>query len=163
MQTAALDLADDLCPLVHDLEAGEQFFIWALRQRSADGSPHGHHLVRGFLFVFGLSTIERSIASFETVYRTITDYGIRRVSFGQLCRRELSQDELALLRHLSAADHGQPAWSIPGGLPFLHHEGWLLYSKGLADLARLISGCEFIRHGEDAQGVHARSALLNLH
>lgn len=57
--------------LVGQLSAGEQFVVWALRQRLRDAVPASPVLVHGFRLAFGLRAMEPGLAAFEGCFRML--------------------------------------------------------------------------------------------
>ena len=59
--------------VVGQLGPGEQFVLWALRQRSRDGDEvPSPILIRGFRLAFGLASLEAALAAFEGLFRVLS-------------------------------------------------------------------------------------------
>lgn len=95
--------------VVGQLGPGEQFVLWALRQRLGDevgaASPS---LLRGFRLAFGLAEIEAALAAFEGLFRALL-HGARPGEVDVLPLRSacVSAGERAVLRLVVAAQAGE--------------------------------------------------------
>jgi hypothetical protein len=100
--------------VVGQLEPGEQFVLWALRQRLRDGGtavPPSPVLVHGFRLAFGLAYLEAGLAAFESVFEALHDHA-RSAGLG-LCPLRcacVSADERAVIALVAAAQAGEGPW-----------------------------------------------------
>jgi hypothetical protein len=103
--------------VVGQLEPGEQFVLWALRQRLRDcGGNSGAAapsavLVHGFKLAFGLAYVEAGLAAFASVFEALRDHA--RPSGIDLCPLRcacVSADEQAVMALVAAAQAGEGPW-----------------------------------------------------
>jgi hypothetical protein len=95
--------------VVGQLGPGEQFVLWALRQRSRDGDEvPSPTLIRGFRLAFGLASLEAALAAFEGLFRVLSR-GSRGRDVGILPLRCacVSAGERLLLGLVAAAHAGE--------------------------------------------------------
>jgi len=83
--------------LVAHAGTGEQFVLWALRQRRADGDAETAALARGFFLALGLSQVERGLNAFESWYRALAADRGRAWTIAPLVCPVISDDEADLL------------------------------------------------------------------
>lgn len=93
--------------MVGELAAGEQFVIWALRQRLHDARPASPVLVHGFRLAFGLSRIEAALAAFEGLFTGLAGHAIRDLGLCPLRCACLSTHEQELLTLVATAQLGR--------------------------------------------------------
>jgi hypothetical protein len=82
---------------------GEQFVVWALRQRLHDGEPGSAVLVHGFRLAFGLWALEPALAAFEGCFSVLARHALHDLCFCPLRCACLSLDENAILELIAAA------------------------------------------------------------
>ena len=92
--------------LVVHLTAGEQFVLWALRHRRADGTPASRCILHGFRLAFGLAGIEAGLAVFEGLWTLLATRAVLPVQVAPLRAAGVLQDERRLLDLLAAAQLG---------------------------------------------------------
>lgn len=93
--------------MLGELAPGEQFLVWAVRQRLHDGRPASPVLVHGFRLAFGLSTIEAALAAFEGMFTSLAGHAFRTLGFCPLRCACLSVHEQQLLSLVAAAQLGR--------------------------------------------------------
>ncbi len=96
--------------MVGQLAAGEQFVVWAMRQRLRDGAPTSPVLVHGFRLAFGLSAMEPALAAFEGCFAALARHAAEPAGIA-LCPLRcacLTADEETILGLVAAAQLGQP-------------------------------------------------------
>jgi hypothetical protein len=114
------------------LSIGELFVIWAFRTRLAHG-PNGP--VAGFRLAFGLSGVERALASFEGLFGVLQHHcrsGIWLHGPGCLC---VSLDELTLAGVVAALQAGAPLHAHAIAARLVHAgalDGFLDHVRSLA-------------------------------
>jgi hypothetical protein len=102
--------ADRLSGLVvGQLGPGEQFVLWALRQRLRDEEQDAPSppLLRGFRLAFGLTSLEPALAAFEGLFRVLRGSCGRDVGLLPLRCACVSAGERALLGLVAAAQAGE--------------------------------------------------------
>lgn len=92
--------------VVGQLARAEQFLLWALRRRAADGATTSPVLVYGFRLAFGLALVEPALAAFARFCALVEDTGLRDQDLLPLTCPCVSADEQRLLTILAAP---QPA------------------------------------------------------
>jgi hypothetical protein len=85
------------------METAEQFVLWALRQRLADGRSASPTLVHGFRLAFGLGSLELALAAFEHLFRTLSCHLRRELGLCPLRCACVSVDEEVVLSLVAAA------------------------------------------------------------
>jgi hypothetical protein len=85
------------------LGCGEQFVVWALRQRLHDGGPGSTVLVHGFRLAFGLWALEPALAAFEGCFSALARHARHDLCLCPLRCACLSLDEDAVLELIAAA------------------------------------------------------------
>ncbi len=94
--------------VVGQLGPGEQFVLWALRQRLHDGDTPSPAFLHGFRLAFGLARLEQALAAFEGLFGTLAGYGCRLGLFPLRCAC-VGRDESTVMALVSAAQGGQGA------------------------------------------------------
>lgn len=97
----------------------QQFVLWALRQRVADGEPASPRLTAGFRLAFGLAGIEPAMAAFEDLLAAIARSSTRPVPVAPLTCACVAAGEAAMLGLIvGACRNGEPilnGWSDQDG------------------------------------------------
>jgi hypothetical protein len=88
--------------VVGQLAPTEQFLLWALRRRTADGGTISPILVHGFRLAFGLALVEPALAAFERFCALVEAGGLRDQGLLPLTCPCVSVDEQRLLAILLA-------------------------------------------------------------
>ncbi|MDW8124741.1 MAG: hypothetical protein RMJ04_08190 [Geminicoccaceae bacterium] len=93
--------------VIGQLGSFEQFLLWALRRRVADGGRTSAVLVHGFRLAFGLAYLEPALAAFEAFCDCLERRGVR--DFGLLPLRCpcVSTDEERLLELVFSVRRGK--------------------------------------------------------
>ncbi len=97
--------------MVGQLAVGEQFVVWALRQRLRDAAPASAVLVHGFRLAFGLGDLEPALAAFEGCFRILATRAAVGGGGVALCPLRcacLTADEEAILGLVAGAGPGRP-------------------------------------------------------
>ncbi|MEO1019531.1 MAG: hypothetical protein AAFY56_17835 [Pseudomonadota bacterium] len=148
--------------MVRDLDTAEQFLIWALRRRHFDGEPPSDQLVQGFFLAFGLTYIERALASFETIIRVLDEFGDRPSIPVTHCQPRLTADEAALLL-LFAHPRNYPATEPAiNTCHMLRGDGWAALANALNDFARLMVACDLAQRVSLSTASMPRAKPINL-
>jgi hypothetical protein len=87
---------------------GEQFVVWALRQRLHDGEAGSAVLVQGFRLAFGLWGLEPALAAFEGCFAVLARHAEHDLCLCPLRCACLSLDEDAILGLIAAAQLAPP-------------------------------------------------------
>jgi hypothetical protein len=96
--------------IVGQLGPGEQFVLWALRQRLRDGEAASPVLTHGFRLAFGLALLELALADFERLFRALHEHCRRDLGLFPLRCACVSADEQAMIALVAAAQAGEGPW-----------------------------------------------------
>ncbi len=96
--------------VVGQLGPGEQFVLWALRQRLRDGEVPSPAFLHGFRLAFGLAQLEPALASFERLFRALHEHCRRDLGLFPLRCACVSADEQAIIALVAAAQAGEGPW-----------------------------------------------------
>jgi hypothetical protein len=99
--------------VVGQLGPGEQFVLWALRQRLRDGEAPSAAFLHGFRLAFGLAHLEPALAVFEGLFRTLHGRCRRDLGLSPLRCACVSVDEQAMLSLVAATQAGEGSWLEP--------------------------------------------------
>jgi hypothetical protein len=122
--------------VVGQLGPGEQFVLWALRQRSRDGDEvPSPTLIRGFRLAFGLASLEAALAAFEGLFRVLSR-GSRGRDVGILPLRCacVSAGERLLLGLVAVAQAGGEGLSLEAHAPRVAEPATAGALRGAADV-----------------------------
>jgi hypothetical protein len=95
--------------VVGQLGPGEQFVLWALRQRLADGDTPSPAFLCGFRLAFGLARLEPALAAFECLFDELAAHG-RDVGLFPIRSACISTDESTAMALVASAQGGQGPW-----------------------------------------------------
>ena len=101
--------------VVGQLGPGEQFILWALRQRLRDGGVRDGEAVspvflHGFRLAFGLALLEPALAAFEELFRALYGHCRRDIGLFPLRCACVGVDERAVISLIAAAQAGEGPW-----------------------------------------------------
>jgi hypothetical protein len=101
--------------VVGQLGPGEQFVLWALRQRLADGDMPSPAFLCGFRLAFGLARLEAALAAFEGLFGLLAVHG-RNAGLFPVRSACISMDEDAAMALVASAQGGSGPWlGTPAG------------------------------------------------
>ena len=95
--------------VVGQLGPGEQFVLWALRQRLADGATPSPAFLYGFRLAFGLARLEPALAAFEGLFGAIAAHG-RDLGLFPVRSACISRDEDTAMALVASAQGGEGPW-----------------------------------------------------
>ena len=95
---------------VSQLDPGEQFVLWALRQRAREGAGPSAALLHGFRLAFGLAFMESALATFEDLVAGLDRRRGRDLCLFPLCCAFVSVDERAVIGLVAGAQAGSGPW-----------------------------------------------------
>jgi hypothetical protein len=95
--------------VVGQLGPGEQFVLWALRQRLADGGTPSPAYLCGFRLAFGLARLEAALAAFEGLFGLLAVHG-RDAGLFPVRSACISTDEDAAMALVASAQGGSGPW-----------------------------------------------------
>lgn len=98
--------------VVGQLGPGEQFVLWALRQRLADGETPSAAFLYGFRLAFGLAGLEPAIATFESLFGSLCAHG-RGLGLFPVRSACISRDEDRAMALVASAQAGEGPWLTP--------------------------------------------------
>jgi hypothetical protein len=96
--------------VISQLGPGEQFVLWALRQRLRDGKGPSPAFLHGFRLAFGLAQLEPALANFECLFRALHEHCRRDLGLFPLRCACVSADEQAVIALVAAAQAGEGPW-----------------------------------------------------
>lgn len=132
--------------MVGQLAPGEQFVVWALRQRQRDAAPASAVLVQGFRLAFEDGDLEPALAAFECCFRGLATrsapVGVTLCPLRCAC---LSSDEDDILGSIAATQLGEGHRSDAAGTALVE-----------------VTACDRLREQVRALGLHLLRAGLVL-